>query len=373
MWGCVLNVPAGGGVYVDCTAEPPAIIQTPADHRLSDPCTPAPGDRPVPPSIPLPAKNRVKGDVELLKNRRWRFGAAAAIAVGILAVAAGAAGAAAPPYLIPGPQPEHHIIGGYPVTDQTPVVALYDDERFICGGTLVADPTEPTAPPDRVLTAAHCASKLPETEADLDGPPVARDMLTIRAGSVDRTAGELRQVVRVALEPNWAWSQEIGSGDLAVLHLNAPVQGVVPARIGSPDPGQPVRVVGWGQELPPLPSLNELLPPPLADRLPALPDLPRPDAPRMLNKIDLWRVESSDCPPVQPGIGPGETCLAANGPVMDTCNGDSGTPGLQNGAVVAIVSRGTAAPLSCGLSHTVTTDPGYHRAWIEKEVIVTTP
>ncbi|MGH3657521.1 MAG: hypothetical protein ACRDUA_12765, partial [Micromonosporaceae bacterium] len=43
-----LEVPPSGDVFVDCAACPPDLTQTPADHRLSDPRTPAPGDRPDP-------------------------------------------------------------------------------------------------------------------------------------------------------------------------------------------------------------------------------------------------------------------------------------------------------------------------------------
>lgn len=54
--GCALDVPPGGGVFVDCCACEPNHAQAPADHRLSDPCTPAPGDRPDPStSTPTPA------------------------------------------------------------------------------------------------------------------------------------------------------------------------------------------------------------------------------------------------------------------------------------------------------------------------------
>ncbi|MGH3907507.1 MAG: hypothetical protein ACRDTE_25520 [Pseudonocardiaceae bacterium] len=46
--GCALEVPPSGGVFVGCSACAPNLTQTPADHRLSDPRTPAPGDRPDP-------------------------------------------------------------------------------------------------------------------------------------------------------------------------------------------------------------------------------------------------------------------------------------------------------------------------------------
>ncbi|MGH3908529.1 MAG: hypothetical protein ACRDTE_30735 [Pseudonocardiaceae bacterium] len=46
--GCALEVPPSGDVFVDCPACAPNLTPTPADHRSSDPRTPAPGDRPDP-------------------------------------------------------------------------------------------------------------------------------------------------------------------------------------------------------------------------------------------------------------------------------------------------------------------------------------
>ncbi len=163
-----------------------------------------------------------------------------------------------------------------------------------------------------------------------------------------------------------------------MLHLDAPVVGVTPAHVGSPDPNQPVRVLGWGLTQSPQPPLDALLPPSLAEQLPAPPELLAPEPPTMLNGVNLWVVDPSQCPPVRPGIGPAENCLAPERPLTDTCNGDSGTPGLQSRTVVAIISRGTDAVLRCGVSYTVATDPGHYSPWIadtiaEQRATVTRP
>ncbi|MGH3904587.1 MAG: trypsin-like serine protease [Pseudonocardiaceae bacterium] len=122
----------------------------------------------------------------------WYLGAAvAALGIATVALTGSARADSPPPSPYPSPLAQPRIVGGHPVAEQAPVVALYDGARFICGGTLIAA--------DSVLTAAHCASKLPSTEVELDASPVAREGLLIRAGSPNRTEGEVRRVQQVDL------------------------------------------------------------------------------------------------------------------------------------------------------------------------------
>lgn len=237
----------------------------------------------------------------------------------VLAGALPAVATAGPrPYPIPLPEPRPWAVGGHPVTDPTPVVALYDPAGFICGGTLIAD--------DTVLTAGHCASDVPTSQAEAEAPPTHSAALHVQAGSPDRTAGEARQVTGVELHPDWTWAQQPTSpsgriSDIAVLHLDSPVRSVTPARVAPLQPDRPVQ--------------------------PA---------------------DSSHCRSAHPGIGAGETGLASERLLTGPCFGDSGSPGLQDGAVVGIVSRGTGALVQCGVGFTVVTDPSSYESWITETI-----
>lgn len=307
-------------------------------------------------------------------NRKTRRGAIlTSLAASLLAGSTAAAWAAPPPVPYPHPPIHPRSIGGHTITDPTPtpVVALYKNQQgFMCGGVLIA--------PDAVLTAAHCTTEPPAPEADPQAPPSPAQGLTIRAGSIDRTEGTVHHVTQIAAAPEWAWGTGAPGdrvGDLSVLHLDTPVQGITPARIAHLNPARPVEVVGWGFQVQPVGHLvNGLTAAAVPSVIPGgipfpipVPDLVPP--PTVLNTVSVRAVDPSRChssDPADPGIGPSESCLASEQLASNPCNGDIGTPGLQHGAVVALISRGTEAP--CVLGNTITTKPADYTDWIEATI-----
>ncbi len=253
------------------------------------------------------------------------------------------------------------VVAGAPIADPGAVVAISTaDKGFRCGGTLIGSAV--------VVTAAHCVSDLPSRADPPGARPVTTERFTVRAGSVDRSAGgEVRSVAWVELYPDWTWATQSARpiADIAVLGLSTPVRDVVPARVGSPQPGRPVTVVGWGYTVAPTSAVvggvAAMLPTP-APALPTVLDVPLPTR---LHSIPMRVVDPSHCRPAAPGTQQGQACLAPDGPVGGPCFGDSGTPALQDGhIVVGIVSRGTDPVVQCGVGYAVVTDPGQYRAWI---------
>lgn len=149
----------------------------------------------------------------------------ALLCAGLALVLAGAAQAAPP--AVP------TIVGGTEVAEgQYPFVVSLQQGRHFCGGSLVA--------PDTVLTAAHC----------VEGVQPSR--FTVLAGQtvLSGTNGTRHKVSSIHVHPGY---EQTAVGDVAVLKLETPVQGITPVTLlgregaSHEQAGRLFTVAGWGR------------------------------------------------------------------------------------------------------------------------------
>jgi hypothetical protein len=195
-----------------------------------------------------------------------------------------------------------HVVGGSAVAPgEFPDVVLVAGWTGLCSGTLIA--------PDVVLTAGHCTEIEPQA---------------VLVGSVDygAPAGELVPIASVTAYPDWQQSF-----DLAVVVLDAPVEGIAPRPVASsctPHDGDDARVIGFGLDDPGGSGASTAL------------------------ETAIVAIDDAGCtqdPACRAQLAPGGE-LVAGGRGVAACYGDSGGPllaGTDDGgeALLAVVSRAT--------------------------------
>lgn len=205
--------------------------------------------------------------------------------------------------LVSGASTADAIVGGTParVADTPWVVAITTpDGQLFCGGALVA--------PDKVVTAAHCATL--KGVLGKNQRPV--EQFRVVAGRTDLRSGEgvVAQVANVWRHPDY---REVTKGDdVAVLTLDR----ALPYRtIALGDAGDDGVVLGWGrtaEDSPPAMSLRKVTVPILSDQ---------------------------ECLLKEPDFRPGAMLCAGRGG-RDACTGDSGGPLVVRGRLAGVVSFG---------------------------------
>ncbi|MFI6101452.1 S1 family peptidase [Lentzea sp. NPDC051213] len=211
--------------------------------------------------------------------------------------------------LVSGGSPADAIVGGTParVADSPWVVAITTpDGQLICGGALVA--------PDKVMTAAHCAT----LKGVLGKNQRPAEHLRVIAGRTDLRTGEgvEASVASIWRHPDY---REVTKGDdVAVLTLARPL----PYRtIALGDAGDDGVVLGWGRTA-------ENTPPAMT-----------------LRKVTVPILSDAECLAKEPDFRPGAMLCAGRGG-RDACTGDSGGPLVVRGRLAGVVSfgRGCARP-----------------------------
>lgn len=206
--------------------------------------------------------------------------------------------------LVSGSSAADAIVGGTParVSDTPWVVAITTtDGQLICGGALVA--------PDKVVTAAHCAT----LKGVLGRDQRPAEQLRVVAGRTDlrvRGYGIEAPVAEVWRHPDY---REVTKGDdVAVLTLARalPYRTVALGEVG--DEGM---VLGWGRTA-------ENTPPSMT-----------------LRKVTVPILSDQECMAKEPGYRPGAMLCAGRGN-RDACTGDSGGPLVVRGRLAGVVSYG---------------------------------
>lgn len=196
------------------------------------------------------------------------------------------------------------IVGGTParVSDTPWVVAITtSDGQLMCGGALVA--------PDKVMTAAHCAT----IKGVLGKNQRPADQLRVVAGRTDlrvKTDGIEAAVADVWRHPDY---REVTQGDdVAILTLARalPYRTIALGEVG--DDGV---VLGWGRTA-------ENTPPSLT-----------------LRKATVPILSDQECMLKEPDFRPGAMLCAGRGD-HDACTGDSGGPLVVRGRLAGVVSFG---------------------------------
>ncbi|ANZ38397.1 hypothetical protein BBK82_22350 [Lentzea guizhouensis] len=211
--------------------------------------------------------------------------------------------------LVSGASPAGAIVGGTParVADSPWVVAITTpDGQLICGGALVA--------PDKVMTAAHCAS----VQGIGGRTPRPLEHMRVIAGRTDlRSAeGTTAAVTHAWRHPDF---KEVTQGDdVAVLTLDRrlPYQ-----TIALGEAGESGVVLGWGRTA-------ELEKPAMS-----------------LRKVTVPILSDAECAAKEPDYRVGRMLCAGRGG-RDACTGDSGGPLVVKGRLAGVVSygRGCARP-----------------------------
>ncbi|MGW6443847.1 S1 family peptidase [Lentzea sp. NPDC055074] len=203
--------------------------------------------------------------------------------------------------------PAHAIIGGETATERHTWIADlgHDENGHGCGGGLIASRW--------VVTAEHCLGTVAA------GTP-------IRVGSNDRLEGGT--VVAVANVHKGDY------GDIGLIELQNPVL-EAPATVGPMPASGPIRLLGWGMDA-----------------------QSSPVSPRSLKQLDTEVLGQCG--------GDDEICVKQSVDAA-ACHGDSGTPAVVDGKVVAVTSRGPIGPCG-GEGWTVYTAVAPHQAWIDSTI-----
>ncbi|GAB2992417.1 serine protease [Amycolatopsis acidiphila] len=230
----------------------------------------------------------------------------------------------------PGSAAEPRLVGGTAADQPYPFAASLQTTggEFFCGGSLIQA--------SWVVTAAHC----------LQGRDAAS--FTVRVGSNDRTqGGEVGKPDRFVADPDY--NPAGAGGDIAVVHLSAPVA-AAPIALGTATAvGTTVRLLGWGQTC-------------------ATPGCG--DGPAMLQQLDAHLVDPAKCTAtINASV---ELCTDNPDGKSGACYGDSGGPEVAqvdgHWVLLGVTSRPGNNSATCATAPSIYTSAVAYAGWIGQQL-----
>ncbi|KAI4458506.1 polyserase-related [Holotrichia oblita] len=210
------------------------------------------------------------------------------------------------------------IVGGEEVdiADYPYQVAVYWNDRFICGGSIISE--------DLVVTAAHCIR------------PNGDYSIRVGSGSF-KSGGEVYQIDRKNIIVNEQFNLEKVDYDIALLRASQSIFSgntvakpvALPSSGQQPAAGKLAKISGWGSRIPRPGRLSECCWSRSSDD--------------QLNAAEVPIVEQSVCQEHYNPIEITDRMICAGYPGIggkDSCQGDSGGPMVVDGVLVGVVSWG---------------------------------